>query len=415
MRKMLIVLRHEFVTTVERPSFWLTTVIFPMFIIFLSFGPQWMGEKTIEERTLSDVLDTASTQMVALFSQPSGYVDKAGIIEAIPPSIPPGWFIPYTEESQAEADLEAGKIGRYYVIAADYLESGEVLMVTPPLDPLMQGNARQVFTFLIDYNLLHDEKRAARLLLPLPHVRTESLSERQVIDKTSPDTMMLPMGMMMLLLMLISMSSGFVLNSVVKEKEDRTAEIILSSLDTRQLMAGKLGGMGLVAFLQVAVWLGAVILVSRQGQIWAMARRLDLPPSVLLWTAIYFLLGYIAYAAEMGALGTLIPSRREGGSITLFILLPLLLPAWMNQPLMEAPNGSLATVLSLFPLSAPAAMPMRMTLIVVPLWQRIAAAVGLAGTAWLLTILAARFFRADTLLSTQPLTWQRFRQLWKRR
>ncbi len=172
MRKIFIVLRHEFITAVGRPSFWVTTVLLPLLIFLFSFGPQWMGQKTMEERSLSDVRDTASEQMLSLFTRPSGYVDEAGIIEGMPPSIPPGWFIAYEDEDDANADLEAGKIGRYYVIAADYVESGEVLMVTPPLDPLMQQNARQVFTFLIDYNLLHDEGRAARLLLPLPKVRT---------------------------------------------------------------------------------------------------------------------------------------------------------------------------------------------------------------------------------------------------
>ncbi len=414
MRKTFIVLRHEFVTAVGRPSFWLTTVLFPLLILLFSFGPQWMGQKTMEERTLSDVRDTASGQMLALFTKPSGYVDKAGIIEGRPPSMPPGWFIAYEDEDAANADLEAGKIGRYYVIAADYVESGKVLMVTPPLDPLMRQNARQVFTFFIDYNLLHDEARAARLLIPLPKVRTETLVERQVVDEASPDTMMLPMGMMMLFLMLIAMSSGFVLDSVVREKEDRTAEIMLSSLDARQLMAGKLAGMGLVAFLQVAIWLGAMALISRQGRLWTMLRQATaLSPSTLLWAGIYFILGYIAYAAEMGALGTLVPSRRESGSITFFILLPMLVPAWMSQPMIEAPNGPLATALSLFPLSAPVAMPTRMMLVVVPLWQRVAAAVGLLATAWLLTVLAARFFRADTLLSTQALNWRRFRQAWR--
>ncbi len=415
MRKMWLVVRHEFITSVSRPSFWLTTLLFPLFIFGLSFGPQLLGAKTVEEKSLGDVQDIAAAPMVALFTLPSGYVDEAGIIEAMPASMPSGWFIAYEEEAEAAADLEAGKIGRYYVIAADYVESGEITMVAPPLDPMTASNAQQVFTFILDYNLLHDEGRAARLIRPLPRLRTESLAERQVVDERSPASYTLPMGMMMLFLMLISMSSGFVLNSVVKEKENRAVELLLLSLNPRQLMLGKLLGVGAVAVLQLVVWLGGAYAVSKNGKLWQMLeemRRLS-DPTLLAWAALYFVLGYIVYAAEMGALGTLVPSRREAGSVTFFILLPILLPAWLSQAMMNAPDGTLSVALSLFPLSAPVAMPMRMLLVAVPLWQRIAAAGGLALTAWLFVLLAARFFRADTLLSNLPLNWRRFRQAWR--
>ncbi len=414
MRKTWLVIQHEFTTAVSRPSFWLTTFLFPLFILGLSFGPQLWGMKTMEEKSLTDVRDTSAAPMRALFTLPSGYVDRSGLIQSLPPSLPPGWFIAYEDEAQAADDLQAGKLARYYVVAEDYLTSGEVTMVTPPLDPLMVENARQIFTFILDYNLLHDEGRTARLLRPTTEVRTESLTQREVVDESSPASYTMPMGMMILFLMLISMSSGFVLNSVVQEKENRAVEMLLLSLNPRQLMAGKLIGVGLVALLQLFIWIGGAYAASQQKAIWQMLAEMRyLDPALLRWSALYFVLGYIVYAAEMGALGTLIPSRREGGSVTFFIFLPIILPAWLSQALMDAPNGTLATALSLFPLSAPVAMPTRMLLVSVPLWQRSAAAIGLALTAWLFLALAARFFRADTLLSYLPLSWRRLLRLWK--
>jgi ABC-2 type transport system permease protein len=75
--------------------------------------------------------------------------------------------------------------------------------------------------------------------------------------------------------------------------------------------------------------------------------------------------------------------------------------------LIEQPHGNLATTLSLFPLTAPVAMITRLVAGGIPLWQPVAGLVGLAVTAYLFVLLAARLFRADTLLSHASLNWQR--------
>ena len=90
-----------------------------------------------------------------------------------------------------------------------------------------------------------------------------------------------------------------------------------------------------------------------------------------------------------------------------FFIPLLMLPVMMNYTLLQEPNGVLAVVLSIFPLSAPVSMLMRMTAVPVPFWQIAAGLVGLAGTAYLLVLLAGRFFRADTLLSGDSLNMAR--------
>ena len=78
--------------------------------------------------------------------------------------------------------------------------------------------------------------------------------------------------------------------------------------------------------------------------------------------------------------------------------------------LAQAPNGTLALVLSLFPLTAPPAMIARLAATDVPLWQPVLGLVLLALTTYGAILLSARFFRADTLLSTTSLDWRRIFQ-----
>jgi ABC-2 type transport system permease protein len=205
----------------------------------------------------------------------------------------------------------------------------------------------------------------------------------------------------------ITMSSGFMLQSVAREKENRTMEVLLVTLQPRQLMLGKILGLSVVALLQMAVWMaGALLVLSRGQDILGMAGAVTLPSGFLLWALLYFVLGYLLYASLMGAIGALAPTAREGQQFTFFVLLPLLIPLWLNSVFVHTPDGTLAVALSLFPLTAPTSMMTRLVATSVPGWQLAVSLLGLALTTYLLVALAARFFRADTLLSSSSLHWR---------
>ena len=133
----------------------------------------------------------------------------------------------------------------------------------------------------------------------------------------------------------------------------------------------------------------------------------SLSPAFFAWALVFFIFGYIVYAAALGALGALAPSMREGSQFTFVLLLPLLVPLWLNSVFVQNPHGPVATALSLFPLTAPSAMVTRLATGEVPGWQPFVALAGLIVTAYLFVLLAARFFRADTLLSSASISWGR--------
>jgi ABC-2 type transport system permease protein len=149
------------------------------------------------------------------------------------------------------------------------------------------------------------------------------------------------------------------------------------------------------------------LLLGRGREFFAAAGAQQVTPATLGWAAAYFLLGYVLYASALGALGALAPSLREGSQLTFIVLLPLMLPLALNAAFVRAPDGPLATLLSLFPLTAPTSMVTRLVVSEVPVWQPAVGLLGLALTAYLFVLIAARFFRAETLLSTSPLRWPR--------
>ena len=404
MRSTWLVLRHEVITLLRTRSFWVMTFTFPLVVVALTAIPQVLARRAFNsgaQETLAGA--TADPPIV-------GYVDQAHMIARLPRAAWAGKLHPYPDENAARAALAAGVLDQYYVIPPDFAATGKMTAVLRDFSPLANLRGGGILERAIAVNLLGDEALAALVADPTGklelHFLTAPVGEPSATQAELEFA--LPFTVMFALFFVITVSAGYMLQSVTKEKQSRTAEILLLSLRPRELMLGKLSGLGLVALLQVAVWLGAGLLLTGRGSgVFRIADVGALPPGLAAWLLAYAMLGYVVYAAALGAVGALAPGMREGSQVTFILLLPLLLPLLLNAVFMEAPDGPLATALSLFPLTAPTSMVTRLAAGHVPVWQPIVGLVLLAATAYLFVMLAARFFRAENLISEANLDWRR--------
>jgi ABC-2 type transport system permease protein len=395
MQYILIVTKHEIVTMLKKPSFWIMTFLFPGTILLINLITQ-----ITTERAFSGQAELTTT------GAPVGYVDHAGLIHDQIPGVPEGMILPLEDEARAADLLKAGKIRSYYVIPEDFLETGQVYQVQQELNPIVASQDRTI-QYLLTYNLVGDTLMAQRILEPAPMVENISLTTT-VRNESDPLGFYLPFGVMFIFFLAITMSSGYLLQSITREKESRTVEVLLVSLNPRQLMLGKILGLSVVALIQLLIWMsGGVLLLERGRQLVASMEGFMLPPGFMIWALLFFIFGFLMYASIMGAIGALAPSMREGAQFTFVVMLPLLLPLWLSNIFYLQPNSTLAVALSLFPLTSPTSMITRMVVTEVPTWQPALALVLLVIAAYFFVSLSARFFRADTLLSTSPLRWRR--------
>ena len=407
MRNVRLVIKHEILATVGKPAFWLTAFAVPVITFLMMFGSQFLAKGMAED---------ASQNAGAAAQKPSGYVDQAGIIAQIPGDTAVS-LREYPDVTSAAADLDAGEIDEYYIIPADVLETGQMELIQGVFSPVGSMGSDNPFQYILTYNLTGDEHVASLLAYPMPSVATERL----VADTESADAPADPGAqqlvstlMLFVFFFVITMSSGFMLRSVSKEKENRVVEVLLLSLRPRDLMLGKMLGLGVVALLQMAVWLGGSLFTLGSGVpalgLSAISLSSLLPPGFLIWAILYFVLGYLTYSAALAALGALAPTMREGSQFTFVVLLPLMIPMWLNTSFSEAPRGALVTFLSIFPLTSPVSMMTRMMAIPVPLWQVLVSLLLLGATTYGFILLSARFFRSDTLLSSAPLNMARLKR-----
>ncbi len=405
MRNILIVLRHEIVTTLSQTSFWVMTFLFPAVVVLLTFGSQWLAQTSGNKPQSPGSGESSSSGVDHRYS----YVDQAGLILKLPSGVTEAMLRRFSDEQSARAAIQAGEIDWYALIPADYLQSGQLVIVQRSFNPL--GDTQEnFFQYLLVYNMVGDPNLAAVISNPNPSTILHNLApqtEAPGPQIAGPMKMLLPYGTLFIFFMLISVSSGLMLRSVSKEKSNRVAEVLLLSLQPRELMAGKLLGLSLVALLQMLAWAGGSMLFLKQGRgLISSLSQVNLPPGFLVWAVLFFFLGYLVYASLMGAIGTLAPDLREAGQFTFVLIIPLILPLLLNTAFSEAPNGAVATILSLFPLTAPTAMIARLVSAPVPFWQTAASLAGLAITTCLIVSLSARFFRPENLLSSSEIKWE---------
>lgn len=397
MQKILLVLKHEFLTLIRKPSFLFGMFGVPLIGVVVYFVAAQINQDSQAQSVFEQVMGGSAAVEV------EGYVDLSGIIHSIPASVPEGMLVPYPDEAAVRQALQAGEIGAFYLVPEDYLETGEVIYVRPDFNPIGGSGQSELFEWVLQVNLLGGDAALATLINgPLYLEKTSQAPEPQR-DEANMMTFFLPYGVTIIFYIVILGSASLLLSSVTKEKENRVMEVLMSSLTPRQLLAGKIIGLGLLGLLQTLVWVGTGrLLLARSAQTFSLPAAFQLPTSFLLWGLVFFLLGYALYASLMAGLGALVPNLREASQSTFLVIAPLMIPMFLINVLISDPHGSVSTIMSLFPLTAPVAMMTRLSAGGVPLWQPVLALVLLAITALLVVRAVAGLFRAQTLLSGQP-------------
>ncbi|MBL8162935.1 MAG: ABC transporter permease, partial [Anaerolineae bacterium] len=170
------------------------------------------------------------------------------------------------------------------------------------------------------------------------------------------------------------------------------------------LLAGKILALGILGAIQIAVWVGAMLLLSQLtagNAALAVIANFSLEPGQILVLALYFVLGYLFFAAAYGMVGAISTSLQEGPQYAVIFTLPAVLPLYFIALFTTTPNAPLVIFLSIFPITAPLAMVMRITITTVPFWEIALSAALLLVVDILLIWLAGRMFRVQTLLAGQ--------------
>jgi ABC-2 type transport system permease protein len=396
MAKTWVVFKYELINTLTRPSFLLTLFLLPLIPAILVGILGTLGEQ--KKEAVTAFFTPGITQVMS-----EGYVDNADLISSFPAMVPQDRFKAFSSENEARSALNSGTISAYYLVPVDFMTTGKVMYIRSDFNPISGFSESGTFDEVLQFNLLGaNEERYQRFQTPLTFEYVSLKPSAEVPETFSMLGFYLPYGVTMLFYIIVITTSSLLMNSVTKEKENRVIEVIMSSIEPVQLLTGKILALGLTGLIQMVVWLGSALLILRLGGTTLnIPANMQLPPSLLIWSIIFFLLGYGLYGSVMAGIGAMVPNLREASQATIIVIIPILIPVIMLSAMINDPNGLLATLISIFPLTAPVGMMTRLAAGVIPIWQPILAAVLLLITMILTLRAVAGLFKAQTLLAGQ--------------
>lgn len=425
MSKTLLIIKREFLTRVKKKSFILLTILMPFIFAALVFVPVWLASIEDDEQKAVAVCDVTG-RYVGLLRDDANY-------RFVPVTNPddPAY---YSDTTHYEAVVKIG---------------GD--LVKHPKAVTIYSN-KEVSIGLLSYieNVLNEQVRKDKLtatgIAGIEQIIEDVQSEISVStvkrnaeggESFSNSGIAMAAGFIttFLIYMFVMTYGGMVMSSVLEEKTNRIVELMVSSVKPFQLMMGKIVGIALVGFVQLAIWglmlvfilLGAGMLfgvsmaeaqqASLSTQMGGVSGAMD-PEALasageageLLVTlfnlpfiemgvlfVLYFIGGYLLYASFFAAVGASVNEQEDSSQFVMPVVLIMIFGLYAAMGSVNNTNGPLAFWASMFPLTSPIVMMVRVPFSV-PLWQEILSLVLLYATALAFVWFSARIYRVGILM-----------------
>jgi ABC-2 type transport system permease protein len=386
MRNYWLVAKHEYRRTVVRRSFLIGTLAIPLAIAALI--------------ALVIVVESLGAD-----DRPIGYVDHAGLLEQARARA--DWDIEiraYQDREAATAALESEEIQAFYELPADYLTTLETELTY--LTDAPDGDARRAFSNFVQLNLVasYPAEVQKRLLLG-PEISVEDVASGRTFGEDEIANIVLPIVASLFFMIATMSAGGYMLRVVADEKENRTMEMMVTSITPGQLVGGKALGLLAAALTQLSIYLiaaaiGLLIVVARVPEL----RQVSVPWDYLAVMALFFFPAYALLASLMVAVGSAVTEFQQGQQVAAILNLVFLIPLFLLPFFLNDPAQPLVVLLTLFPPTAFMTVSLRWGLGTIPLWQLTLSWFLLSGAAIFTIWAAARIFRAGMLRYGKPLT-----------
>jgi ABC-2 type transport system permease protein len=248
---------------------------------------------------------------------------------------------------------------------------------------------------------------------------TEKISDKGRQSGNAGASIAVGIGLSFVLYMLLIVYGQVILRGVMEEKTTRVAEVVVASVKTDILLAGKVLGVGAVALTQLVAWIASTVLIS--GYLLPVVLRMAGGPPTMpnmgaasssVPTAImsaldfgtisalfiFFILGFVFYSSLFAAVGAMVNSEQEAQQAATPVMMLIIVSFIFIQPIMMDPNSTLAKVMSWLPFSAPIIMPLRMAMLPLSPLEVGASMLGVAVACVVAIWLAARIYRVGLLM-----------------
>lgn len=414
-RKLLAVAWWEYSEKIRSRAFLVSLVLLPAIIVGLVVVPAASVSGSDDAERVIGVLDETGAYGGTFAAMASGRFhlpDGRDAFTVVP--IPHGATDLFQAVVYGDSLVVRGDLAGYFIIRSPMgglvdaeFRAGSVgnIRIQEKLGPVLREavTAVRLREQGVDPGVIDGLRGALRL-------RTFTVSRGGASHETSFDETFFSVYMYMMMLFFVIMTSGQLLvRSMLEEKSNRIVEVLLSSVPPRDIMGGKILGLGALGLTQLATW----------GIVATAAARFSGLPVIPLGNAmlltIYFVLGYLFYSAIFVSAGAPLSTEQEAQQVTSILSLGLIGPLALAVPVMQDPGSSLAVALTYIPVFTPMMMAIRIPAQMPPLHEVVVSLCVLGASVYVMMRFAGRIFSASVLLSGKRLSFAELRSVLRER
>ena len=405
LRRIVAVVRREYLERVRTKAFWISTLLVPVFLGAMMIVPAWLAARGGGEFhvALLDLSGRFAEPVAAQVAEILGGQEEPLELHLEPQDPGPD---PEATRERVKEQVQAKEYDGMLVLPATLPTEGQPEYVAPNVAAF---RVLAVLERAVNNAVVADRLTAAGLdpdaideLTRRVDLKTFKLGTKGEETRDQGQGFMLSYVFMMIIYFTVLMYGIYVMRGVLEEKSSRIVEVIVSAVRPFELMLGKILGIGAVGLTQFLLWTGLMAALTAPGAVAAVGLgAVDLPAipaTLLVFFVVYFVLGFLLYGTLYAGIGAAFDTEQEAqnfqGAVTVFLIIPLVMIMFViNQP-----NSALTVALSLFPFFTPMLMFLRMTLTQVPAWQLAASVLLMVASILASTWVVAKIYRIGILM-----------------
>ncbi|HLK07167.1 MAG TPA: ABC transporter permease [Candidatus Angelobacter sp.] len=415
MHNILIIAKREYLERVRTRSFVIMTLFIPLLMFGLTAVPTMLANRRSDETKRMVVVagdrDTAEMirSRIEQKQEQEKSAGKSGLKLRQKRSLPPTNFTVEISTNAADSERAAltaqvkdKKLDAFLWATPDAIKAGKLDFVTNDVSSFIDNGFLGIAVndalrrSALKSKGLKDEDIEASL-------QSVEVAPQSPLGKNAPNPQMMfiaTLGMVMVMYVTVLLYGVNVMRSILEEKTSRIMEVMLSTASAKDLMAGKILGVGAVGLTQVGIWaLTAGIFSSSALVASADLIKGVLSVKLLLYFGVFFLLGYVLYSTLCAAVGSMVNSEQEAQQMQFLVMMPMILSVIFIVNIFQHPSSTIAIFGSLFPFTAPLVMFSRIAIQPeTPVWQIAASIALMIATIYGMVVLCGRIYRVGILM-----------------
>ncbi|MFY9802829.1 MAG: ABC transporter permease [Candidatus Acidiferrales bacterium] len=405
MRKILLIVKREYMTRVRTKGFIIGTIIVPLIGLGSILLVVFLVGHTATQSLRLVIVDNSGSLAPAIVHGLSGKLADGKpqfIVEQVisrPES-------PDAVQQDLRARINSEKLDAYLSIPEDLDQSFELHMRNPDnfnlIGPLSSAVDEAVISSRLARRGVHLED--IQTVLKSTDFKLLKVSETgESVEKGQG--IAVAIALVVLLYTALLMYGIITMRSVIEEKTTRTMEVLIASVRPFELLVGKILGVAAVAFTQFGIWMASTALLFSYGVLasWGMTRNSPLagvhvPVSLVVYAAVFFICGYFMYSSMFAAIGSACSNEQDAQQLQWLAMAPLVFCMIIYGVILNDPASRTAIILSEIPFFAPVLMALRISLQTPPAWQIALSIALLCLTTVAVMYGAAKIYRVGVLM-----------------